>query len=152
MNIPNRVLFATAFLCLFVCFAARTFAGDKDVAITAVDAMKYDTTAIEAEAGQTINITLTNAGKMPKAAMAHNLVILKPDTDVMKFVAAAARQAANNYMPIAEADSILVSTKLLGPGESDTIHFTPTDSGVYPFVCTFPAHAMIGMRGTITVK
>ena len=154
MNIPKRTLFATAFAFVVASasFSSHAFAGDKDVTIKALDTMKYDSTATEAEAGQTINITLTNSGKMPKIAMAHNLVILKPGTDVVKFVAAAARQAANGYIPVAEADRIITSTKLLGPGESDTIHFTATEAGPYPFVCTFPAHAMAGMRGTITVK
>ena len=155
MNITKRTFFAIAFVftvALVALYPSLSRADDKDVAVTASDAMKYDVTAIEAEAGQTLNITLTNGGKMPKIAMAHNMVILKPGTDVMKFVAAASHQAANGYLPIAEADSIIVSTKLLGPGESDTIHFTPTESGTYDFVCTFPPHAMIGMRGTITVK
>ena len=154
MNIPKGIFSATAFAFVVASasFSSSAFAEDKDVTIKALDIMKYDTTAIEAEAGQTINITLTNPGKMPKVAMAHNLVILKPNTDVIKFVTAAARQAANGYIPVAEADRIITSTKLLGPGESDTVHFTPAEAGIYPFVCTFPAHAMAGMRGTITVR
>lgn len=153
MKFARTALFTTLLGCVCV-FASMSSvrADDKTITIQAADNMKYDTTAIEAEAGQTISITLTNAGKMPKVAMAHNLVILKPGTDAKAFVTAAARQSTNGYLPIAEADSILVATKLLGPGENDTIKFTARDSGTYEFVCTFPAHMALGMRGTITVK
>ena len=152
MKIVQRSFFATAFVCACLLAPLPSRAGDKTLAIQATDNMKYDLTVIEAEAGQTINLTLTNAGKMPKIAMAHNLVILKPGTDVTAFVTAASHQSANGYLPIAEADRILVSTKLLGPGESDTIQFTPREPGTYDFVCTFPAHMLLGMRGTITVR
>lgn len=152
MKIVQCFFFATALACACLLAPVSSRADGKNVIIQATDDMKYDLTAIEAEAGQTINLTLTNAGKMPKVAMAHNLVILKPGTDVTAFVTAASRQSANGYLPVAEADSILVSTRLLGPGESDTIQFTPKESGAYDFVCTFPAHMLLGMRGTIAVK
>ena len=47
---------------------------------------------------------------------------------------------------------MLIHTKLLGPGEEDTISFTPLAPGVYEYVCTFPGHTAAGMRGQITVK
>ena len=43
--------------------------------------MKYDTSTISAKPGETLHIVLKNAGTMPKIAMAHNVVILKPGTD-----------------------------------------------------------------------
>ena len=49
----------------------------KTVANQANDQMQYDVKSVDAAVGQTVTITLTNAGKLPKVAMAHNLVLLK---------------------------------------------------------------------------
>ena len=114
--------------------------------------MKYDTTDITIKVGQPLTITLTNDGSLPKAAMAHDLVILRPGTDVTAYVDAASKHPAENYLPPELADKVLRATKLLGPGETDTITFTPKPAGTYDYVCTFPAHAAAGMRGTITVE
>lgn len=128
-------------------------AGDEPIDISATDQMKFDVTDIAGKVGEKVTIMLTNDGSLPKAAMAHNICILKPGTDVTAFVAAASKRAADGYLPDAEqASHMIVHTKLLGPGEDDTISFTPTEPGVYEYVCTFPAHAAAGMRGKITVK
>ena len=130
-------------------------AGDQAVSISANDQMKFDTTDINGAVGQKITLTLTNDGSLPKAVMAHNLVVLKPGTDVDAFIAAASAKAraADGYLPDdAQASQIVVHTKLLGPGEEDTITFTPTAAGVYEYVCTFPGHTAAGMRGKIIVQ
>ncbi len=130
-------------------------AGDQTVAVSANDQMKFDTTDINGKVGQKITITLTNDGSLPKAAMAHNVVILKPGTDVAAFIASASasERATAGYLPgDVQANQIIVHTKLLGPGEEDTISFTPTTVGVYEYVCTFPGHTAAGMRGKIIVQ
>ncbi len=135
--------------------AAARAAGDQAVAVSANDQMKFDTTDISGTVGQKIVLTLTNDGSLPKAAMAHNLVVLKPGTDVAAFIAAASAspRAAAGYLPEDEqVDQMIVYTRLLGPGEEDTITFTPTAAGVYEYVCTFPGHTAAGMRGKIIVQ
>ena len=130
-------------------------AGDQTVTISGDDQMKFDTTDISGKVGQKITITLSNDGSLPKAAMAHNIVVLKPGTDVAAFIASASasQRAAAGYLPDGEqASHIIVHTKLLGPGEEDTISFTPTAAGVYEYVCTFPGHTAAGMRGKIIVQ
>jgi len=47
---------------------------------------------------------------------------------------------------------VIASTKMLGPGETATVTFTAPAPGVYDYICTFPGHALAGMRGTLTVK
>ncbi len=94
--------------------------------------MKFDTTDINGKVGQKLTIVLTNDGSLPKAAMAHNIVILKPGTDVAAFIASASAsaRAAAGYLPDdAQASQMIVHTKLLGPGEEDTISFTPAYGG-----------------------
>jgi azurin len=102
--------------------------------------------------GQKISVTLTNAGKLPKVAMAHNIVFLKAGTDFSAFAMAAMTHQAENYLPPDQADKVIASCKLLGPGESDTITFTAPAAGTYDYICTFPGHALAGMHGTLTVK
>jgi azurin len=61
--------------------------------------------------------------------------------------------AATDYVPAALADQIIAHTKLLGPKQSDEITFkAPTEPGEYPFICSFPAHFLSGMKGVIVVK
>jgi azurin len=65
---------------------------------------------------------------------------------------AAMTHQAENYLPPDQADKVIVSSKLLGPGESDTVTFTAPAAGTYDYICTFPGHALAGMHGTLTVK
>lgn len=150
-----KCLAATFCLALVLSTGALTCAAadSEPINISANDQMKYDVTEITAKVGEKVTISLINDGSLPKAAMAHNIVVLKPGTDVTAFVTAASKRAADGYLPSGDqAASMLAHTKLLGPGEDDTISFTPTAPGVYEYVCTFPAHAMAGMRGKITVQ
>ena len=154
MRILTRVAAAFAFaLALSTAPLPSSAAGDEPIDISANDQMKFDVTNLTGKVGEKLTILLTNDGSLPKAAMAHNLVILKPGTDVLAFVGAASQRAADGYLPNDDqATHMIVHTKLLGPGEDDTISFTPTAPGVYEYVCTFPAHAAAGMRGKITVR
>ena len=124
-----------------------------ELAVSAGDTMQFDKTELTAEAGKQISLSFTNHGKLPKAAMGHNLVILKPGTELAPFANAAIAAAANEYIPTDAAHSanIVAHTKLLGPGESDVITVTFSAPGTYPFICSFPGHWGI-MKGTITVK
>ena len=154
MSILKRLaaLAATGAIALTLLPAFARAADPKKVEIGATDQMKYDTTDITVKVGQPLTITLTNNGSLPKAAMAHDLVVLRPGTDAEAFVAACSTHAADNYLAPDQADKMLRATKLLGPGETDTITFTPKAAGTYEYVCTFPAHYAAGMKGTITVE
>lgn len=123
------------------------------IEITANDSMKFNLTRFEVSAGQEVKLTLTNLGTMPKVAMGHNLVILKKGTDPKGYADAAIMAVATEYVPAALADQVLTHTKLLGPKQSDEITFkAPTEPGEYPFLCTFPAHFLSGMKGVMVVK
>ena len=54
--------------------------------------MKFNVTEITAKRGETIRIQLKNVGTLPKMAMAHNVVVLKPTTKVVEFTTAAAHR------------------------------------------------------------
>jgi azurin len=115
--------------------------------------MKFSLTEIRAKPGETLSITLKNVGTMPKFSMGHNFVVLAPGLDPATFVNDAALAVKTDYVPAKYKSHILASTKLLGPGESDTVTFkTPARSGRYPFVCSFPGHFQVGMKGELIVE
>lgn len=123
------------------------------IEITANDSMKFNLTRFEVTAGQEVKLILTNLGTMPKAAMGHNLVVLVKGADAKAYTDAAVMAAATDYLPAAKADQVVAATKMLGPKQSDEITFkAPAEAGEYPFLCTFPAHFLSGMKGVMVVK
>ena len=124
-----------------------------NIELTANDSMKFNQTRFEVNAGQEVKVTMTNLGTMPKVAMGHNFILLKKGTDLKAFTDAAIMAAATDYVPASLADQVIAHTKLLGPKQSDEITFkAPTEPGEYPFICSFPAHFLSGMKGVIVVK
>jgi azurin len=114
------------------------------------DQMKFDIELIRVKAGEPVEITLKNVGTMPKEAMGHNFVILKPGVDLPTFGSEATGAADSEYIPKSSMSSIVAHTKLLGPGEEDKITFT-VEKGVYDFICSFPGHYGV-MKGKIVAE
>ena len=115
--------------------------------------MKFSVTEIAAKPGEKLSITLVNVGTTPKFSMGHNWVLLAAGVDLPAFVIAAAEAVTSDYVPRSDVGTkILAATKLLGPGERDTATFTaPTTPGRYEFICSFPGHYQVGMRGVLIV-
>ncbi|HJX24695.1 MAG TPA: plastocyanin/azurin family copper-binding protein, partial [Chthoniobacterales bacterium] len=113
----------------------------KQVQINADDKMKFDLTAFEATPGQKISVTLKNVGTTPKFSMGHNFIMLDRSVNVgnaQTFLDKASTEAAHDYVPPGSKD-VLAHTKLLGPGESDTVTFNaPFIPGEYLYLCSFP--------------
>ncbi len=152
---PSPTLALACVALLFAGFGcAKKPAGPpKEVKITANDKMKFDLTAFEVKPGQQVTVTLTNVGTSPKASMGHNFILLKQNTNVQRFLDEGSMHAAQDYIAPEFANSVIAHTKLLGPGESDTITFTaPFVPGDYVFLCAFPGHYANGMHGIMTVK
>ena len=125
----------------------------RPVEISADDTMKFSVTEIAAKPGEKLSVTLVNLGTTPKFSMGHNWLLLAAKVDVQPFLVAAAEAMTADYVPTAtQKDRILAATKLLGPKERDTVTFTaPTAPGRYEFVCSFPGHYQVGMRGVLIV-
>jgi azurin len=120
------------------------------IVITANDQMQFSTKAIEAAAGSEVTVILQNIGTMPKENMGHNFTLLKAGTVVADFATKAMAAKATDYIPAGDT-AVIAHTKLLGPGESDTLKFTAPPAGEYPYVCTFPGHFAV-MQGILTTK
>ena len=121
------------------------------VVVEANDMMQFNLKEIKVPAGSTVALTLKHVGKIAKAAMGHNLVILTAGADVNGFATAAMSAKDEDYLPKAQAASVLAATKLLGGGESDTIVFKAPAAGSYDFLCSFPGHYAI-MKGKFIVE
>jgi azurin len=127
---------------------------DHKITISGNDTMQFDVKNFEVKAGKSVVITFKNAGKLPKIAMGHNLVLLKKGITAISFGQKALGAGANavNALPDSLKGDVIASTKLLGPGEEEILSFTaPKETGAYEYVCTFPGHFAM-MRGTMTVK
>jgi azurin len=126
---------------------------EKKVEISGNDQMKFDVTLIEAKPAQKITVTLKNIGTMPKISMGHNFVLLAKDLDPAKFVEAGTPHMGREFIAPEMETKVLAHTKLLGPTESDTITFVaPKELGEYTYICSFPGHCAIGMRGVLKVQ
>ena len=123
------------------------------VELTGDDKVKYDKTEITAKPGETLRIVLKSVGTAPKAIMGHNFVLLKAGVDAVEFNKASFAARATDYIPTELKDQILAATALAGPGE--TVEVTvkvPAQPGRYTYLCTFPGHFALGMRGVLIVK
>lgn len=127
-------------------------AGPRVVEITANDQMKFSLATIEAKAGEQIKVVLTNAGTQPKEVMGHNWVLLKAGSDATAFATAATVAKETDYVPPALKDQVIANIGTLGPRKSGEVTFTAPAAGEYPFLCTFPGHYLVGMKGTLIVK
>lgn len=121
-----------------------------EVTIEGNDQMQYNLKTIEVKEGQTVKLTLKNVGEMAKDVMGHNWVLLKEGVDKNEFATAAIAAADNDYIPADKAGDVIVHTKTLGGGESDSIEFEAPAAGSYEYICSFPGHVAI-MNGTFVV-
>lgn len=111
--------------------------------------LAYDTKSISAKAGQKVKITFTNMH--PTLPQPHNVVVGKLGTkaNMMAIAMSAMTLVDKGYIP--DSPDIMAHTKLLQPGQSESIEFTLPAAGEYPYFCTFPGHVAI-MNGIITAQ
>lgn len=154
-SLPILALGCSALLYSFTGCSRAPEAPPKEVQIQADDKMRFDVTAFEVKPGQKISITLKNVGTTPKLSMGHNFLMLDRsvnEQNVTKFLDAASTEASHDYVPPSSKE-VLAHTKLLGPGETDTVTFNaPQIPGEYLYLCSFPGHYSQGTKGFMTVK
>lgn len=122
------------------------------ITITGNDRMQFAPTRFVVPAGEEITLTFQNIGSMPKEKMGHNLAIIQGIT-ANTFSSLSERFPGNEYIAPEYEHHVIAATRVLGPGEEETITFTaPTEPGEYPFVCSFPSHTRMGMIGIMVVQ
>lgn len=118
------------------------------------DAIQYNVGSITVPATcAKFTITLKHVGKMPVAAMGHNVVISKA-ADVQGIAADGMKAGASaGYLPANDA-RVIAHTKMIGGGETTSVSFDTgkiKDGGPYEFFCSFAGHVAT-MKGTISVS
>jgi plastocyanin len=110
--------------------------------------MKYDLDSFTVRPGEKVKVVLENGDDLP-----HNLVFCQPGTDTM---AMAMKQMADpeaalkrDWVP--DDKAIWLHSRMLNPHQEQELRFTaPEKAGDYPYVCTFPGHALT-MKGVMKV-
>ncbi|MES2744027.1 MAG: azurin [Bdellovibrionota bacterium] len=98
-----------------------------------------------------IDITLKHVGKLPKAAMGHNVVV-SDDADVIKIATTAGAKPENEYIADAVKNLVIAHSKTVGGGESTLLTIKANklkDAKAYAFFCSFPGHFGV-MRGKLS--
>ena len=153
-----RLFLAVAMFAL-VGFVAESNAQSKskaavtELTLSGTDAMQFDKKELKVKAGATVKLTLKHTGKLAKAAMGHNFVLLAQGTDVASFGAKAAQARDNSYIPTDKdlAAKVLAHSDLIGGGESTTVEFKAPKKGTYTYICSFPGHYAL-MQGKLIVE
>ena len=136
----------------FLIFSAALLAASAaqethELEIKAVPGLRYDPLRLQVPPGVPIKLTVANADQMM-----HNLVIAKPGSQltlVQEALALADKGPEMQFVP--KSADVLWHTKVLAPGESQVLEFqSPAETGVYPYVCTYPGHGFI-MYGALYV-
>lgn len=112
------------------------------------DDLYFNKKDFTAKAGSTIQVTFKNNASA-SSGLSHNFVVVKPGTKDQ--VANDSMQAGEDKNYVAEGPNVIAHTKLLKPGQSETITFALPTAGEYSFLCTYPGHNMT-MNGILTVK
>ena len=109
--------------------------------------LQFDVVRFKVKPGSNVTLTLTNVSDM-----SHNLLITKPGARqnvVDTALKLAEKGPQMDYIP--ETDDVLWSIPVISPGQTKSVSFTaPTESGVYPYVCTYPGHGFV-MYGAMYV-
>jgi len=114
----------------------------------------YDIKEFTVKPGQKVKLTLINPADSV-TRQPHNVLIVKPGKKDVVGMAANAGMADPAFLTtkqaVPESPEILHHSKLVQPGEKDTLEFTaPTEPGDYPYICTYPGHWAI-MNGVMKV-
>lgn len=111
--------------------------------------MRYDVAEFTVAPGAEVKIVLENVDDMP-----HNLVFFQAGTDVVaatnKNMEKPEEALKRNWLP--DDPRMLAHSKMVDPKATDEFVFkAPEKAGVYPYVCTFPGHALT-MQGKMRVS
>jgi azurin len=152
MTAKNHWLAAALVGAALLAGVAPVHAADKlcKLQISANDLMQYDKKDLTVGPGcSEVEVTLTDAGKLPASAMGHNWVLVKSSDLTAVANAGAAAGFANNYLEPGDP-RVIAATKIVGGGESASVTFPASKlvkGGSYMYLCTFPGHNAL-MRGT----
>lgn len=117
------------------------------VSLKAIAGLQFDVVRFNIKPGAKVKLIFTNTDDM-----SHNLLITKPGTRLEVINAALKLEEKGpelNYIP--KSSQVLWSIPVLSPNQTQSLIFTaPTQTGAYPYVCTYPGHGFV-MYGVMYV-
>ena len=134
-----------------VCVFAQEKAAPKPRAVYLAmrDGLRFDPPRFTARPGELLELQIENADTTHQP---HNFLLLAPGTReevTQAALAIAATGAAQDFVP--QHPAILFHSTLLTPEKQQTVELqAPKESGVYPYLCTFPGHSPV-MYGALYV-
>ena len=137
-------------LLVSACSNARASSGVRLELGSQGDQLAFTATTFSAKAGEQVTLVFKNNAK----ALQHNWVLIQGDDAVAKQVSERALAAGleQGALP-ADKTAILAHTDLVQSGGAASVTFTaPTDPGAYTYLCTFPGHYLMGMKGKLVVE
>lgn len=158
ISVISRVLFLLALFAVGqLSYAGPTRRPTRDMT-TVVNSLEIETNgnelsfnkkSLEVKPGQKVALTFKNMAD-EESRLKHTWVLVKPGTSDEVASTAVEAGVSQNYIP--KDPNILASTKLVAPGQSETIYFTaPREPGSYPYICTVPGHSR-SLHGELVVK
>ena len=131
--------------------ATTTVAAGCETTVEGNDEMKYNITELEVKRScASFTVHLKHVGKLPAAAMGHNIAISKAADAQAVAMDGAGATAANDFIKVGDTRA-LAHTQMIGGGEETSMTFDPAilvDTEQYEFFCTFPGHYAL-MKGNI---
>ena len=152
----RRCLLPIAAAGVFLLCAIATATGQgpevKVIELEIGDNMRFTPSVIDVQPGQHLRVILKPVGKIK--ALGHNFVLLKAGTEPKVFVDKAADATEKTgAIPPAMTDEVIAAIPLVKSGSTGEVSFeAPAQRGEYDFVCTFPSHFKLGMKGRLIVK
>ena len=107
--------------------------------------MKYELTEFRVKSGEVIKLVMINTATA--SVMKHNVMILKPGSDV-NAIGELAIMAEGN---IPTSEDIVAYTAVAEPQSQTEVTFTAPAPGRYPYICTYPGHYLL-MKGVMIVE
>lgn len=127
--------------------------GGCSVDIEGNDQMQYSVSAIDIPAScSEFTIHLAHVGRLPEAAMGHNVVVTASSDMAGVAADGIAAGAAAGFLKAGDP-RVVAATEMVGGGERTSVTFPVDrlrDGGPWSFFCSFPGHAAL-MKGTIRV-
>jgi uncharacterized cupredoxin-like copper-binding protein len=110
----------------------------------------FDQQRLELPLVKTIRLTYKNDAPLD-SQISHNVAIIRPER--VAAVLAILQDHDYDLGSVRGSPDILALTRVLNPGQEDTVDFTPTAPGEYVYICLMPGHGdMLGMRGVLALK
>jgi azurin len=146
----NTLFKCILFLCIFSVFTSNA-ANIQDSVIIKINVnagLQFDIVRFNIKPGAKVKIIFANTDDMD-----HNFLITKPgarEEVVMAALQLGEKGPSLSYIP--KSDKVLWAIPVISPHQEQSISFTaPMETGVYPYVCTYPGHGFL-MFGAMYVS